>query len=134
MALAVISSFQLLAQKSSTPIRILTPAQAETLVIASLSKQQRRLPGIEAEPFENPGSPQFLFFTVVWAPPRDWNGSVVVGNYAVDPKNGDVWSATASCLEEKNHRLNVLQKQIRERLGLSNSEYKHLKTSGPLCP
>jgi hypothetical protein len=132
VALAVIVVSHSPAQDPETPSRMLTSAQAETLVIASLSKQAKRLPGIQAEQFKG-YSPQFLFFTVLWNPPANWTGSVVVGNYAVDPRTADVWSATASCLKETNHRLRILQKQFREQLGLSNWEYKRLKSSGPLC-
>jgi len=60
-------------------------------------------------------------------------GSVVVGNYAVDPYTGDVFSATIGCYEEKNKRLEALQAQIRAKLHLSQSEYQRLKTKGPLC-
>ena len=61
------------------------------------------------------------------------NGSVVVGNYAVDPNTGDVFSATRSCKEEQNRNLRALQTRIRASLHLSQSEYQRLKTKGPLC-
>jgi hypothetical protein len=133
MAFVIIAGSFSLAQSPLTPSRTLTSSQAETLVIATLSKQQRRLHGIEAEQFNNPGSIQFLFFTVVWAPPADQRGNVVVGNYAVDPKTGDVWSATMSCMEESSRQLRALQRHLRTELGLSDAEYRHLKTTGPLC-
>lgn len=114
-----------------TPENKITNDQARALVMASLTAQQRRLPKLEAEPFDAPESSKFLFFTVTWegAP----NGSVVVGNYAVDPYTGDVFSATSSCNEEKNKRLRTLQAQIRSELHLTRSEYLRMKTNGPLC-
>ncbi len=133
VTLAVISGPFSLAQSPQIPSRMLSSGQANTLVIAALSKQQKRLPGIEAEQFDNSSSAQFLFFTVVWAPPPDQRGSVVVENYAVDPRTGDVWSSTMSCMEESNKQLRALQRRLRTELGLSDAEYRHLKTTGPIC-
>ena len=133
MALVTFPGFQSAAQHSHPTNRDLTPAQAESLVIAALSKQQRRLPGIQTEQFRNSHSPRFLFFSVMWAPPANWSGSVVVGNYAVDPETGDVFSATASCAEESNRKLRSLQRRLRLEQGLSDKDYRRLKTSGPLC-
>ena len=115
------------------PEHRITIDQATALVMASLTAQQRRLPslGIEPEP-PSPGNPsRFLFFEVTWEGTP--NGSVVVGNYAVDPYTGDVFSSTMSCYEEKNKRLEALQAQVRAKLHLSQSEYRRLKTKGPLC-
>jgi hypothetical protein len=89
------------------------------------------LPKLEAEQYDAPDSSKFLFFTVTWeGRPK---GSVVVGNYAVDPYTGDVFSATIGCYEEKNKRLQALQAQVRATLHMSQSEYQRLKTRGPLC-
>jgi len=109
----------------------ITIDQARTLVMASLTSQEQRLPKVEAEPYDAPPSSRFMFFTVTWEGTS--NGSVVVGNYAVDPYTGDVFSATASCYEESNKRLAALQAQLRAKLHLSQSEYRRLKTKGPLC-
>jgi len=113
--------------------RKITVEQARALVMASLTAQQRRLPKVEAEHFDDPEnpSPKFWIFTVVWEGTP--NGSVVVGNYAVDPYTGDVFSATRECDEVKNKRLKRLQAQVRAKLHLSQSEYQRLKTKGPLC-
>lgn len=105
--------------------------QAKALVMASLTPKQRRLPSVGADPYRDPSSSNFLFFTVTWAGTR--NGSVVVGNYAVDPFTGDVFSATMACQEEKNKRLEALQRQVRATLHLTQAEYQKLKTKGPLC-
>jgi hypothetical protein len=113
-----------------SPQRI-TNEQARELVLASLTEEQRRLPKVEAEQFDAPYASKFLFLTVSWeGTPK---GSVVVGNYAVDPFTGDVFSAVIECKEKKNKRLLVLQKQIRATLHLSQSDYQRLKTKGPLC-
>jgi hypothetical protein len=106
-------------------------AQAKALVIASLTPKQRRLPSLGVEPYRVPAPSKFLFLTVTWAGMP--NGSVVVGNYAVDPYTGDVFSATSACQEEKNKHLKALQRKIRATLHLTKAEYKKLKTKGPLC-
>jgi hypothetical protein len=116
---------------TSPPERRITSDQASALVMASLTRQQRRLPNVQTEQDDAPGPSKFMFFTVIWEGTP--NGSVVVGNYAVDAFTGDVFSATMSCDEEKNKRLEVLQKQVRVKLGLSLSAYHRLKTTGPLC-
>lgn len=110
--------------------RKLTIGQGRTLVLASLTAQQRRLPSLEADPYNDPHS-KFFFYTVTWAGTP--NGSVVVGNYAVDPRTGDVFSATMACDEIKNTKLEALQRQVRSTLHLTEAEYQKLKTKGPLC-
>jgi hypothetical protein len=113
------------------PERKVTADQARALVLASLNPEQKRLPSLGADPYKDPNTSKFLFFTVTWAGTP--NGSVVVGNYAVDARTGDVFSATVGCEEEKNKNLRVLQTRIRASLHLSQSEYQRLKTKGPLC-
>ena len=105
--------------------------QAKALVMASLTSKQRRLPSLGIEPYKDPNSSKFLFFTVTWAgTPK---GSVVVGNYAVDPYTGDVFSATGACQEETNKHLEALQRKVRAILHVTQAEYQKLKTKGPLC-
>lgn len=82
-------------------------------------------------PIQDPNTTKFLFFTVTWAGTP--NGSVVVGNYAVDPHTGDVFSATIGREEVKNKSLEALQRRVRATLHLSDAEYQKLKTKGPLC-
>ena len=113
------------------PERKITGGQARALVLASLTSEQKRLPSLGADPYNDPNTSRFLFFTVTWAGKP--NGSVVVGNYAVDPHTGDVFSATIGCSEEKNQNLEALQRHVRAALHLTPAEYQRLKTKGPLC-
>jgi hypothetical protein len=106
-------------------------AQAQGLVLKALTAEQKRLPGLAAEQYQDPNSSRFFFFTVTWA--AGPGQSVVVGNYAVDPYTGDVWSAVVACEELRNRTLQVLQGRLRQSLGLSEAQYKRLKTKGPLC-
>ena len=117
------------------PEHRITAEQARKLVMASLSPQELGMPGVEAEQVPGPpdsSTPRFLFFTVVWAQ-TSAKGSVVVGNYAVDPYTADAWSATTSCDEMENAELVRLQRTIRSALHLSARRYNALKTNGPLC-
>jgi hypothetical protein len=129
--LAVVCVYVSIASASDHPKRMVTPAQAKALVLASLTAEQKRLPRLGAEQYDDPNSSRFMFFSVTWAGAP--NQSVVVGNYAVDPYTGDVWSAVVSCYEESNRDLRALQSRVRAALGLSHSEYMRLKTKGPLC-
>lgn len=131
--LALLASlFVTIAWAADAPKPTITNDQAKALVMASLTAQQRQLPKVEAESIDaKDSSSKFLFFTVTWEGTP--NGSVVVGNYAVDPYTGDVFSATRECYEEKNKRLKTLQARIRGKLHLSQTDYRRLKTKGPLC-
>lgn len=116
---------------ASKPVLEVNDKQAKALVLASLDKKQRDLVGLEVSASDSPLSPKFLFFTVTWKGEKD--GSVIVGNYAVDPKTADVFSATMSCLEEENDELRTLQAKVRKSMKLTDSAYKTIKTNGPLC-
>jgi hypothetical protein len=77
----------------------ISSAHAKALVLAALSPSQRKLPKLESNPDNAQRSAKFMFFTVTWAGVR--NGSVVVGNYAVDPFTADVFNSTRECYEKR---------------------------------
>jgi hypothetical protein len=54
-------------------------------------------------------------------------------NYYIDLYTGDVFITLMECTEEKNKKLEVLQKRIRQSLHLTHAEYKRIKTKGPMC-
>ena len=103
--------------------------EAKTLLAVALPTYAHHLRGLEFEKYE--ADSRFYFFTVLSAAPA--RSSVVVGNYAVDIHTGKVWSAVSGCDELSNPRLRRQQLQIRSELGLTQSEYKRIKTHGPLC-
>ena len=119
------------ALQSEPPKRTITLERAKSLVLTSLTPEQKKLPSLGAEQYQDPHSSRFLFFAVTWGAKS--NQSVVVGNYAVDPYTGAVFSAVIECTEENNPQLQELQARIRSSLKLSRSEYLRLKTKGPLC-
>ena len=127
----LVFAFLCVGSAKGEPQHKITAAQAKALVMASLSPQQLALPKVEAEQYPSPNPSRFLFFTVTWDGVT--NGSLVVGNYAVDPYTGDVWSATTSCKEEISKDLRALQIKARAILHLSALQYHQVKTRGPLC-
>lgn len=134
ITLCLLMSLNLTTAVASGPAeRKITVEQARALVMASLTTQQRRLPKLGLEHFDDPNnpSPKFLIYTVVWEGLD--KGSVVAGMYAVDPYTGDVFFANQECEEVKNKKLERVQTQVRAKLHLSQSEYRKLKTKGPLC-
>lgn len=121
----------LVGEAAGKPTLEVSDKQAKALVLASLDKKQRNLAGLEISASDSPLSSKFLFFTVTWKGEKD--GSVVVGNYAVDPRTADVFSATMSCLEEESDELHALQSEVRKSINLTDHSYKKLKNNGPLC-
>ena len=105
--------------------------EAASLVEAAMPAKLKRLPKFELEQFKDGDRPRFYFFTTTWEGLP--NGSVVIGNYAVDQRTGDVWDAVTSCDELSTHVLRRLQAKIRLHIGLSDSGYHKIKSSGPLC-
>ena len=111
------------------PARIVTIAEARELAIAAVAPATRRLPGFGADDFPEPYFPDYYFFELTWDNPR---GSVIVDHFAVDPRTGDVWSAIL-CWEIKSGSLKRLQREIRKRIGLTESEYRKVRRRGPMC-
>jgi len=123
--------FVVFAPAAASAPRKITTEQAHALVLASLTPEQSRLTKLNVLPYDSPEKSIFWFFTITWAGTP--TGSVVVGNYAVDPYTGDVFSASSASYEYKSAKLQSLQAKVRESLHLSRPEYERLKTKGPLC-
>ena len=99
ISLLLASLFATTAMAVEPPSQKINSAQARALVVAALNTEQKRLPGLGAEQFDGPKSSRFLFFTVTW--PGTPNGSVVVGNYAVDPYTGDVGAPSLVVMKKR---------------------------------
>lgn len=111
--------------------RTITVAEAKILVAAAVPEKTKHLPKFGVEYFGEPEPSQFYFLTAYWAGAP--NGSIVIGNYAVDRSTADVWDAAMECHEIQNPKLQSLQKSMRVRIGLSDPEYEKRKRKGPLC-
>jgi hypothetical protein len=107
--------------------------EAEKLLIKALEKGgASKLPHFTTEPgYTNPDFPDFFFFLPLHYAPEP-GGVAVIGTYAVDKRTGDVWDG-AVCSELETHGLRKLQKSIRNRIGLSEQEYKQTRRLGPMC-
>jgi hypothetical protein len=116
---------------SVTESRTDTKDEAEALVRAALPAKWKRLPKFGMEISQDRDHPRFYFAYVYWA--GQPQGSMTVGNYAVDTDTGDVWDAVTSCDEMHTQALRGLQKMIRKEISLSDPEYKRVKSKGPLC-
>jgi hypothetical protein len=99
--------------------------------MAALPLKLKQLPAFQIELYVNPSSHRFDFFQAIWAGTP--NGSVIVGQYAVDPETGDVFNAVVGCSELSTSALRKLQDKARAQLGLSDARYHKIKSNGPLC-
>jgi hypothetical protein len=111
--------------------RTVTKDEAQALVRAALPAKLKRLPKFGMEISQDQNHPRFYYAMVYWA--GEPQGSVMVGNYDVDTETGDVWDAVTSCDEMDTRALRRLQKMIRRKISLSDTEYKRVKDKGPLC-
>jgi hypothetical protein len=60
---------------------------AETLVVAALSREAKRLPGLSLDPAPRQG--RYVLFDVLWDNPEP--GSVHVESYTVDLQSAELW-------------------------------------------
>ena len=126
----LIMAFSVPALTQQKELRDITPDEARQLVLAALPSRAKRLPKFELEGGLGSHDPRFYFFEAYWAGAP--NGSMVIGNYAVDASTADVWNAPAACDELSTPALRKLQKQVRSRIGLSPTEYRKQKRRCPL--
>ena len=73
-------------------------------------------------------SPDFYFFAALWNNP---SGSPLIAYYAVYARTGDVCSAII-CKRITSPALARFQKTIRQRIGLSEIDYRKVRTPGPM--
>ena len=117
------------AQKQDSQLRV-TDEEARKLVLTALPSSAKQLPKFGLEGGLDSRDPRFYLFTAYWegAP----NGSMVIGNYAVDTSTADVWNAAMACQELSTPVLRRIQKEVRSRIGLSQSQYRKVKRRCPL--
>ena len=115
---------------TATRRREITLEEAHGLVTALMQDRgNTRAPGFELVNNKSPYYPEFQFLQAIFDNP---NGSVNLGHYAVDRKTGDVWNAVI-CERMKSPSLTRLQKAIRIRIGLTDSNYRKARRPGPMC-
>ena len=114
--------------RAQTDLQKIGMEEARKLASEALSRQDPRHQ-INFSPVENRYDPLFEYFEATWPNP---SGSPHLGNFAVNPWNGDVWDVDA-CKQLKSPSLKKLQKDICKRFKLGNKEYQELKKKTPLC-
>jgi hypothetical protein len=72
----------------------------------------------------------FRYFDVLTRDPNAFFASL--DHVAVDEATGDLWFANA-CGADESARLSIAQRKLRARIGLSDTEYRRLRRSGPYC-
>ena len=110
--------------------RLVTDDEARKLVMAAMPSSAKHLPKFGLEGGLDSHDPRFYVFMAYWAGAP--NGSMVIGNYAVDTLTADVWDAVMACQELSTPALRKLQKEVRSRVGLSQAQYRKVKRRCPL--
>lgn len=107
-------------------------AEAKRLVYAALTKETRSLPGLSAD-LGNPknGDGRCVTFDIIWANPEP--GSVHVDFYTIDRRTGEVWR-TMVCERVSNKTLQVQQRDVRRRLGVTEKERREAAEMPSCCP
>ncbi len=129
-AFYLIMAFCMPAVTQQNESRHVTVYEARQLVLAALHSKTKHLPEFGLEGGLDSHDPRFYVFEAYWAGAP--NGSMVIGNYAVDASTADVWNAPAACDELSTPALRKLQKQVRLHIGLSRTEYRKKKRRCPL--
>jgi hypothetical protein len=101
----------------------------ELMMAISKDSGWTSFPGFALDSYSVADKPEFSFVAVLWDNP---NGSVIIGHYAVDRKTGDVWNGVI-CERMKSPSLTRLQRAIRTRIGLTDSDYRKARRPGPEC-
>jgi hypothetical protein len=107
--------------------RIISVQEANDLVYAYLKTMGCSERTCALEPSDP--DPGFYGFQALHDNP---GGSPNLGFFAVDQRTGDVWSAVV-CEKFDSPALLTLQRTIRQRIGLTEEEYRKAKSRGPFC-
>jgi len=97
----------------------ITIKDAETLVLAALSREAKRLPGLSLDPAPRRG--RYVFFDVLWDNPGP--GSVHVEFYTVDLQSAELWRGML-CEHVANRTVRQLQVKLRKPLGITAAAVK----------
>jgi hypothetical protein len=89
-----------------------------------------RFPGLTFDPMATEPCIDYYSYSVLWDNPRD--GSAVLGNFMIDRRTGEVWSAVF-CEQEHAPALAALQARMRARIGLDDAVYRRARRDGPYC-
>jgi hypothetical protein len=117
--ICVFSAFSVGPQSDTNGGKELTIKDAEALVLAALSRETKRLPGLSLDAAPRRG--RYITFDVLWNNPGP--GSVHVDFYTVDLRSGELWRSIL-CEHVVSRTVARLQGKLRRRLGISPADVK----------
>jgi hypothetical protein len=103
--------------------------EANDLVYAYLRTMGCRKRTCGLDPHDDPYFPDFYSFQALHDNPT---GSPNMGFFKVDPRTGDVWNGVI-CGKYTSAALLALQRTVRQRIGLTEEEYRKTQRRGPMC-
>jgi carboxypeptidase family protein len=110
--------------------RTITAGEASELVDAMLRADGwAKLPGFAVNAYTISDFPDFY---AVDATSNNPGGSGTIGHYAVERTTGEVWSLPV-CGRYSSSALLDAQQALRDRIGLTDLEYRSLREPGPFC-
>lgn len=110
--------------------RQITPDQAGDLVREWLSKEGYPTQSKRFMLYRDPDRssfPEFYFFSASY---EQEQSVPTLGHFAVSKKTADVWDWEL-CKRLSNPRLRATQKELRERIGVSDSAYRKMSRTAP---
>lgn len=110
--------------------RTLTVSEARQLATMALTPSARKLPRLSVDVYKGFGTPGFSWFEATAASP---NASPVLGHFAVNETNGDVWDPVL-CKKLSSPDLVKLQKALRRKTHLSKEELERAGKAAPCEP
>lgn len=128
----IIAMLALCAPARSAPPRVITVNEAQDLVRALLKADGwTKLRGfVLYQALFDAEFQDFYFIHAEWE--NKPKGHIPIGHFAVERTTGDVWD-WVKCGRFVSPSLTEAQKDLRARIGLSDTEYDQIKKPGPFC-
>ena len=128
-AAVIVIAALLSATGRSAPRRAISVAEAQELVRALLKPDGwTKLRGFVL--YQALFDAEFQDFYFIHA--ESGTPPVAIGHYAVERSTGDVWD-WVRCGQFTSPSLSEAQQALRRRIGLTDSEYRQIRKSGPFC-
>jgi hypothetical protein len=118
------------APSNASEPRDITVQEAQALVKSALPRTTTQLPKFSIEFGKESSTARFYSLSALWS--GEGAVSVMIGNYWVDRRTGDVWNA-AICEELTSPGLETVKDRLRKTIGLSKFKYEKLRIKGPMC-
>lgn len=133
-ALGLLGLLAALSTPASKPPRMITHAEARTLVLKALQAQGTPTKSPKFDLEDNTGAPKyypgFYFFDAYFNNPLVLTA---IGHYAVNRRTADLWE-WIGCHRLGPPAIKRLQKALRRKINLSAAEYRKLSKEAPCSP